>query len=298
MWNEPRSYDRLSDYERVGRLLLETYRNTGRHVNWVQPRWEYMHYHPLIREVNLDSIGVWEGSGEIVGVAHPEHAMGTVYLEIRSDSADLKEEMLRYAEENLSTRRNRVRRLRVFINDQDNGFQRTVSERGYTKGGGCEPMMHFGVPDSLPPTPLPLGFRLKSLEEENDLRKVNRLLWRGFDHGDDPPEDGIEDRRFMQSAPNFRGDLNIVAEAPNGDFVSYCGVWHEPVHQLAYLEPVATDPGYRGMGLGRATVMEGIRRCGASGARTACVGSGLPFYLSLGFRKVYNRSAWHREWSA
>lgn len=100
----------------------------------------------------------------------------------------------------------------------------------------------------------------------------------------------------MQSAPNYRKDLNIVVEAPDGSFVSYCGMWREPVHSLAYVEPVATDPAYRRMGLGRAAVMEGIRRGGESGARTACVGSVKPFYLALGFRPAYGSSVWRREW--
>jgi predicted N-acetyltransferase YhbS len=101
----------------------------------------------------------------------------------------------------------------------------------------------------------------------------------------------------MQSAPSFRRELNVVVEAPNGDLVSYCGMWYEPVHAIAYVEPVATDPDYRRMGLGRAAVLEGVRRCGALGARTACVGSAMPFYLSLSFRQVFNRSAWQRAWT-
>jgi hypothetical protein len=48
----------------------------------------------------------------------------------------------------------------------------------------------------------------------------------------------------MQSAPNYRKDLNVVVEAPDGNFVSYCGVWYEPENALAYVEPVATDPDY------------------------------------------------------
>jgi predicted N-acetyltransferase YhbS len=52
------------------------------------------------------------------------------------------------------------------------------------------------------------------------------------------------------------------------------------------------------LGLGRAAVLEGVRRCGALGAEVACVGSAMPFYLSLGFEPVYNRSAWEREWDA
>ena len=293
-----RHYHHASDYESVGQFLVRTYGTREGHINWLQPRWEYMHHHPLIRNVDLNAIGIWEAGDEIVGVVHPEHGMGMAYFEIDPAYEPLKGAMLRYAEEHLSTTDEGVRRLRVVINDQDDAFQRLVAEMGYTRGGGSEPMSQFDIPDRFPPIGLPDGFRLKSLAEDNDLREVDRVLWRGFNHGDEPPEGGIADRRFMQSAPNYRKDLNVVVEAPTGHFVSYCGMWFEPVHSIAYVEPVATDPDCRRMGLGSAAVLEGIRRCGALGADAAYVGSATPFYLSLGFRQVYNRSYWQREWVA
>ena len=291
-----RRYDHAADYQPVGALLVRTYRTTGGHRYWLQPRWEYMHYHPLIRGIDLNSIGVWEVHDEIVGVVHPEHLMGTAYFEIDPACGSLRKDMLRYAEEHISTENSGVRRLCAFINDDDQGFQAVASEMGYVKGDRCEPMSHFAIPDPFPPVPLPAGFRLKSLAEDNDLRKLDRLLWRGFDHGDEPSPDGIEDREFMQSAPNFRKDLNIVVETPDGNFVSYCGMWLEPVHAIAYVEPVATDPDYRRMGLGRAAVREGIRRCGEQGATVAYVGTASAFYDSVGFTQIYNRSVWQKEW--
>jgi predicted N-acetyltransferase YhbS len=292
-----RDYNRAADYEKVSRFLVRTYRTAGGHINWPQPRWEYMHYHPLIRRVDLGLIGVWEARGEVVGVVHPEHAMGTAYFEIDPEHGALKEEMLRYAEERLSTSAEGVRRLRVVLTDEDGDFHGAASDMGYVRGSGREPMSHFVIPTPFPAVSPPPGFRTKSLADDNDLHKVDRVLWRGFNHGDEPPDDGIADREFMQSAPNYRKELNIVVAAPDGDFVAYCGMWYEPTHSIGYVEPVATDPAYRRMGLGRAAVLEGIRRCGALGATVACVGTTKPFYMSLGFRLAYSSSMWQREWT-
>jgi hypothetical protein len=46
------------------------------------------------------------------------------------------------------------------------------------------------------------------------------------------------------------------------------------------------------MGLGRAAVLEGIRRCGGLGATVAFVGTGKVFYTSIGFRKGFDCDAW------
>jgi predicted N-acetyltransferase YhbS len=292
-----RHYDHDTDYEGVGRFLVRTYSTTGNHINWLQPRWEYMHYHPLVRNVDLASIGVWEADGEIVGVVHPEHHMGVVYFEIHPAHAHLKRDMLAYAEEHLCVPKDGGRSIRVYINDNDAEFQAVAVGLGYGRHGGSEEMSLLAIPEPFPAIPLREGFKLKSLAEDNDLRKIHRVLWRGFGHGDVPPEDEIEDRRFVQSAPNFRHDLTVVVEAPDGNFAAYCGMWYEPVHRIAYVEPVATDPDYRRMGLGRAAVLEGIRRCGEEGATVAYVGSVLPIYIALGFRQIYNCSVWQRELS-
>src|SRR5689334_20581119 len=98
-----KNYQRAVDYERVGRFLKPTSSMGGGHVNWLPPRWEYMHYHPNIGNVDLSSIGLWENEGEIVGVAHPEHVTGDVYFQFDPAWGQLKGEMLRYAEERLST---------------------------------------------------------------------------------------------------------------------------------------------------------------------------------------------------
>jgi GNAT superfamily N-acetyltransferase len=96
----------------------------------------------------------------------------------------------------------------------------------------------------------------------------------------------------MFDTPSARCDLKIVVEAPNGNFASFCGMFYEPNQKYAYVEPVATDPDFRRMGLGKAAVLEGIRRCGILGATIAYVGNDLLFYQSMGFKKVYTSECW------
>ena len=99
----------------------------------------------------------------------------------------------------------------------------------------------------------------------------------------------------MFDTPSGRRDLKIVVVAPNGDFVSFCGMFYEPSRHFAYVEPVATDPTYRRLGLGKAAVLEGIRRCGLLGASTAYVGSDQEFYQAIGFTKVFNSECWMKN---
>jgi GNAT superfamily N-acetyltransferase len=96
----------------------------------------------------------------------------------------------------------------------------------------------------------------------------------------------------MQDSPNFKHGLKIVVEAPNGQFAYFCGMWIESVNHYAYVEPLATDPDFRRLGLGKATVLEGIRCCAGLGATVAFVGNDLSFYQAIGFRKVLGSECW------
>lgn len=295
-----RSYNRQKDFTLVGDFLIDIYRPGELPANWLQPRWEYMHYLCLplyeVDQLDLEKIGIFEDSGNIVGVVHFEDRLGDTYFETHPDYTHLKLEMLNYAENHLYAKLGNGRRyVRAFINDFDSEFESIAQSRGYKKDTDSPIYTsQFSISDPFPPIILPDGFCLKSLEDDNDLYKINRVLHRGFNHPGEPREEDIKFRKSIQSAPNFRKDLTIVVEAPHGDFVSFCGMWFVKPHKIAYVEPVATDPDYRFMGLGKAAVLEGIRRCGELGATVAFVGSGRAFYEAIGFKKMFAYYPWIR----
>jgi predicted N-acetyltransferase YhbS len=295
-----RPYNHEEDYNLVGNFLIETYQPGKEIINWMQTRWEYMFHHPYLFEKGLnkylDKIGIWEDEGKIVGVANFEHHLGTVYVHINPEYHKLKAEILEYAQKNLTGISDKGKPyISVYIKDNDTEFEAIAESMGFEKGDQyLEAMSQYQIPEIFPEISLPEGFKLKSLANDNDLNKVNRVLWRGFDHQGKPNPD-LTGRKLMQSAPNYRKDLNIIVEAPTGEFVSYCGMWYDPVNQVGYVEPVATDPDYRMMGLGKAAVLEGIRRCGKLGATVAYVATDKKFYLAIGFENLFDRYPWFKE---
>lgn len=293
-----RPYDHERDYNAVGRFLARVYNPEAVHHNWLQPRWEYMHYHPLIRDRGLDlsRCGVWADGDTLVGVVHFEHRMGVVYIQLDSAYAALKREMLQYAEERLWGEFEVGKAVHVYIDERDLEFQSIAASRGFVKlprelAEITTCLRASDLPDEIP---VPEGFEIIGLDEDDDVRKVHRVIYRGFNHEGEPPEDELDDRRRKLSAPSLRKDLTIVARSQSGDFVSFCGTWIVPENALAYVEPVATDPDVRRMGLGTAVVLEGIRRCAAEGAAIAYVGSDQPFYRSMGFEECYAHALWRK----
>ncbi len=292
-----RSYRHPDDFTTVSGFLTHHYQDGNQDGNWFQPVFEYAVTHPWFDETATDRIGIWEDGGEIVGLATYELRLGEAFFAVHPAYEHLKPEMLTHAEEWLTgTDDEDHRTLRVFVNDFDTAFERVVVDRGYELAPRWHrPMSQFSIPSPFPPIEVPDGYRLQSLADENDLQKVHRVLHRGFNHEGEPPLDGIAGRIKMQSGPHFRKDLTIVGVAPNGDYVSYGGLWLDEVNRFGYVEPVCTDPDHRRRGLGRATVLEGIRRCGAEGATVAYVGTDKPFYLSFGFRTLFVQRCWRKR---
>lgn len=291
-----RPYDRSRDCEAVGEFLADVFSPDAAHRNWMQPRWEYMHFHPLIQPDTLRHIGVWEREGRIVALANHEHDFGHVYLQLGPGHDDLKAAMLNYAMEHLAREEDGRRTLSVEIDEADAEWQAIAGELGYVHAGTGEEMSRFDIPATFPPIELPDGFRLIGLDEDDDLMKIDRCMWRGFDHDGEPDDYSPNGRKFMQSAPNFDHTLNIVAVAPDGQFAAYGGIWLDPVGRFGYVEPVCCDPDFRRRGLATACVLEGIRRCAGRGASCAYVGTTKPVYLAMGFKRVWGYGRW--RWSS
>ena len=290
-----RPYDRERDFEAVGRFLVRTYDPNAVHRNWLQPRWEYMHYHPLIesRGLDLSACGVWEDDGEVVGVAHFEHRRGVNYFQVDPRHAALRRDMLDYAAENLWGEFKDGSAIYVYLDDRDESLHSVAAKLGYeAKPDLAERTSTLGLEGPLPDALAPEGFQIQSLEDEFDVRRIHRVMHRGFNHPGEPPEDEIESRRRKLSAPNFRRDLTVVAVASSGEYVSFCGTWMDHDNRICYVEPVATDPDYRRMGLGTAVVLEAIRRCSVEGAEVAYVGSDQAFYRSMGFEMTCSQTPW------
>ena len=57
---ETRPYDPAHDYEPVSRFFIDVYEPSDRLLNWMQPRWEYMHFHTMSIGLPFDRCGVSE----------------------------------------------------------------------------------------------------------------------------------------------------------------------------------------------------------------------------------------------
>lgn len=279
------------DYHKVYEFFIKL-----GHAEYEYTRWAWMSTHGYLDESAVGRIGLWEDDGEIVGVATYDCRLGTGFCLTFPQFAFLKKEMLKYAEDNLS----KEGKFSVVISDQDHIFQDIAAKRGYIATDQKENDSIFYLDKTSTEYELPKGFYVNSMKETYDLYQYRRVLWKGFNHelnGEGEfqfPKENEQATEREMNRPHVDLNLKIAVVAPNGNFVSYCGMWYDQRAGFAVIEPVATDPDYRRMGMGKAAVLEGIKRVGELGAKIAIVGSSQQFYYSIGLRPNLTATLWRK----
>jgi GNAT superfamily N-acetyltransferase len=286
------------DFHKVRDFLVRINEKELNTINYDWSRWEWGFSLPYLDEESIDKIGLWEAesgesAGQVVGLVTYETCLGEAFLVNDPAYGDIREGMLGYAITNL---KDEAGKIKVYINDNDRQMQLFARARGLNPTQEKQPVSLLEITNDLS-YDLPEGFSIVSMRDEYDIWKFGDVLFKGFNHGDNPPrtEKEYREREISLSGPHSDLDLKIAVKAPNGEFASFCGMWYDPRTSNAYVEPVATNPKYRRMGLGKAAVLEGVIRCGKRGAKLALVGSSQQFYYSIGFDPMTTDTAWTNE---
>lgn len=277
------------DYYKVRTFLVKL-----GYSEFVYARWDWMATHSYLDKSAVGKIGLWEDNDKIVGIATFDTVLGNAYCLAILNYSYLKKDMLIYSKSNLRGENG----FGIVIPDTDLLFQDIAAELGFIATPDKENDSVFYIDKTSTSYTLPSGFRITSMKDTYDRYKYRSVLWKGFNHelkSEGELKYSVEtDKEVDNEMMRPFVDLNLKIAVVNkeGDFVSYCGMWYEPETGFAIIEPVTTDPAYRKVGLGKAAVLEGIKRVGQLGAKIAFVGSHQQFYYSIGLRPYATSTIW------
>jgi len=287
-----RRYKLLADFEPVYRFLQETYDPVTLNSYLLPQYFEYAHTHPMFNHKLTHRFGLWEEGGAIVAVACYEMDIGECHLHVKPGYEALLPELLAWAEKELCAVKRRKRTLRVWITDKEPRKRELLQAGGY-KLAETQAVRIFDYKNNFVERALPSGFTLID-GTRMDYQKLRNCYWKGFNHGPWPPKDhdgGLQ----MYSGPRADKSLTTIAVAPDGEYVCALGMWFDKRSRYAYLEPLATVPKYRRMGLATIALTEAMKKTKALGA-AYCFGGVPEFYTAIGFETICNREFWKREW--
>jgi len=277
------------DYKKVRDFLIRVNRDRILNPRMLWGAWEWAVTHGGRDQENLDKIGLWEDGDKLVGVAMYECPLGEAYIIVDEAYPQLKAEAINYAKTALQ----KDGQLKLIIPDYDTDYARAARDLGFRPTPRRDVSCTLDI-DALQDYSLPTGFHFTSLAENWNWYQYNRVMRRGFRPTEEYlyTDEIIAERKQMLSSPMIIPEIVIAVVAPDGNYVSHCGMWYRSGDFYCYVEPVATDSDFRKKGLGKAAVLEGIRRSGKLGAKQAIVGSEQQFYFNIGFYPTHYLTHW------
>ena len=250
-------------YAFLGQVRQSVDRNHYLHVGDLS--WHV--FHMLAAYPPSDLIRLWlDGQGTLLGFALVYPDFGVFDLQIHPDFKllELESEMLGWAQIQLITLNNNNDAFYTLVNEHDNLRSTLLESQTFARMGDW---LHMQRPLTTPiPTPsVPPGFKLSDLTQVDSDKRATAL---GLAFGA-PPR--LPQYRQFMTAPNYDPQLDIVAVAPSGEVAAFAMCWQDPGNKDGQFEPIGTVSAFQRQGLGKAVLLEGMRRMAERGMQNVLV---------------------------
>ena len=294
---KPRSYREVADLERMEAVLV-----AGRKADIGS---FYVHVGDLRLWLNYTTpedqpwsrIYLWEaGQGEIVAwtlFSIADQAFDLFMMPELHGKPEMYS-MLAWSADRMSETLRQVGVSQVhksWNHPEDTAMRHALEQLGFLISGDTSVHMVCPLDRLIPGAALPDGYEARGCRgvEEVELRAAAQHA--AFESS--MAFDQYVERflRFMRS-PVYDPQQDIVVTTPDGRIVSFCKLWLDPVNRTGNFEPVGTHPDFQRRGLGRAVVLEGLRRLQAWGMTRAILGTGIKNEPAI---RLYEQVGFHVE---
>jgi ribosomal protein S18 acetylase RimI-like enzyme len=217
---------------------------------------------------------VWEDDGAPVGFALVQPSCSELDFVVKQcvRRAEVEAQIMEWATVRLreaAAEQNRPAYLFASARESDGRRAALLGRYGFTPDESHCVYMRHPLDGHIPAPELPEGFAVRPLGGAHELGEYTRAHRNAF-----WMENFTEEwHGRVLKAPFYVPELNLIAEAPGGTFAAFCFSWIEPRPRATagalrgYLQTLGTRPRFRNLGLGRALLLETLRRFQALGAR-------------------------------
>lgn len=301
-----------TDFWRTREFLRQVYKlNNLQPLSWHVSRLDYWkgHVSTLGSQTGILDMAVWENAeGEFAAAMLPEEK-AHMHLQIHPayQTPELIEEMVSTAEEHFYgvTKENK-KKVYIWTHEHDKIKNKILDKHGFQKVPDIDwiESQHIRRLDGpLPEFKTAEGYTIRSLGSPEEIPSRSWASWRAF-HPELPDEDykGYDWYPVnIQQQPLYRRDLDIVAIAPDSEVAAFTTLWYDDVTRTGNFEPVATVPEHQRKGLGKAVMLEGMRRIKKMGGLVVSVsGFSEPankLYSAVMPGECLTYRAWFKEWT-
>lgn len=178
----------------------------------------------------------------------------------------------------------------VWVDERDGDLRRRLESAGFRRETDGELVQLAQRPEHPPgPLPLPNGMRLDD-DRSRPPDRPHHLARRN----------GALVAEKLRECSLYRPDLDLSVRTTNGEVAAYGLCWLDPANRVGLFEPVRTEDAFQRRGIGRAMMVEGIRRLMGNGATLIKVSSlasndaAKGLYRGVGFAEVFAKLRYAR----
>jgi mycothiol synthase len=303
----PRPYRDVADLSAMRSLLVagrmadngSYYIHTGDLSYWL--------YYPPLEGDCWKDIYLWddpEHPGRILGWAllSPNWVGFDVYVQPELRGSALAAEMYLWAEQRTIEIARSIGKKTIsalWIRRDDQVLDGHFKQQGY-RLTRCMVHMSCHLDGEISSSMLAEGFKVRSCKGLKEVSARAKTQYRTF-ASKAPFEQYLERFRNFMRSPVYERSQDIVAVHEDGLIGAFCIVWIDPLSRVGLFEPVGTHPDFLRKGLGRAVMLEGLRRLQQSGMRQAIVSTyednqaAIKLYESTGFQVVTQLGTYEKE---
>jgi mycothiol synthase len=142
------------------------------------------------------------------------------------------------------------------------------------------------------------GFTVRPLAGEAEVKSYVELHQSVFESKNMT----VEWRMRMLQHPDYRPDLDIVVEAPDGRLVAFCICWFNEDTLAGHVEPLGCQKDFRRFALGRVALSGGLQRLQSLGAQNIYVetdgyrNTAFRLYEAFNFQVVQNVLVYRKDY--
>lgn len=306
-----RSFTWKKDFELVRRFLILTYNLTRSFQNWIPSMFENIKFGPCgteYQDKEDEYIRIWgktddpdvSSISKMIGVTLCKPS-GDCWIQIHPDYRFVEKEIVLWIEkQRREIRSNETSELEVrfYVDETDEKRKALLRELGYENSGLNEYNRIRPIDKPIPEYKLPDGFKIRSVDVEEDFVQYKKVLTAVFPHCSRMTK---RTAKIYSNASFYKEDLDLVVVDRHGNFAAFCTVRMDPMSRMAELEPVGTHPDYRKLGLARSVICEGLCRLQKHRPSSICILGAAPseaanrLYESVGFTKKTEVHLWRKR---
>lgn len=234
---------------------------------------------PALHDDPARDTALWVDGADLVAWAVWQSPWGKFDYAIRpADVAGLAPEVVRWGEARaraLARERNVPGVCAVSSRDDDPDRVVLLERAGYRRAEWTAVRQERALTEALPTPELPDGFRARPLHRESEVEAYVAAHRAAF--GSVRMTSAW--RRRILTMPEYRPDLDLVVEAPDGRIAAFTILWLTPYpggRVEAQFEPVGTHPAFQRRGLARALLLHAMRQAAdASATHTVVEADGM-----------------------